>query len=145
MMNMICPECGTELKMRKIRDEFSATFYCPYCNKELEILFDEKTFPSNIKSFNWGAFALWPIWGFWNGMPYLFFVNLSLNSFSCILLTIGLSFYYGFRGNRLSWNKKKWSSIDNFERYQSEWEWAGKIYTGVAILALGYLLTSDVF
>lgn len=144
-MNMICPKCGAELKIRKIRDEFSATLYCAHCNKELEIMFDEKTFPSNIKSFNWGAFALWPIWGFGNGMPYLFFVNWFLNFIFCIPLTIGLSFYYGFCGNRLSWNKKKWFSIDDFERCQSKWEWAGKIYTVIAILALGYLLKSDVF
>lgn len=35
------------------------------------------------------------------------------------------SFYLGFRGNRLSWEKKNWSSISNFEYYQKLWGRAG--------------------
>lgn len=126
MIPILCPDCNREMKVHKVLDTHSALAECPYCKKKFKISNEKQLFPSNINSFSWGAFVLFPIWCFWNGMPWLFFIYIIgfIPKVGTIIMLL-TSFYLGFRGNRLSWEKKNWSSISNFEYYQKLWGRAG--------------------
>lgn len=133
----LCPECSNGLVIYKILDETTAIMKCKYCQKAFKFSYDEKTHPSNINNFNLGAFFFSGLWGFWNGT----------SGYACLCLFLGIisgitplalylspivlitSLYNGFTGNRRSWLKKKWTSIENFEKSQTLWSQA-------AVLAL---------
>lgn len=92
----------------------------------------KKKVPNNINNFNWGAFSLWHLWGFWNGMPILscfgILLGLIANTFYLLfIIDIAISLYLGLQGNKLSWQKKDWSSATNFEIHQKRWNIAGII------------------
>lgn len=107
-----------------------------------------------LKKFNWGAFLLTPFWGFANGMPWLFIIYLAsglvygLALFICCsfllpiflitpLIPFAFSLYFGIKGSRLAWNKKKWQSISHFTSVQQAWtNW------GFAILIVCFFLSS---
>ena len=57
-----CPECRREMKIDKILNETEAIMECQHCKKTFKFTYDEKTFPSNINSFNWGAFFIGGLW-----------------------------------------------------------------------------------
>ena len=105
---------------------------CKFCHRIFKITYDEKKVPNNINDFNWGAFSLWHLWGFWNGMPILscfgILLGLITNTFYLLfIIDIAISLYLGLQGNKLSWQKKDWSSATNFEIYQKRWNIAGII------------------
>lgn len=136
MIPILCPDCNREMKVRKVLDTHTALTMCPYCKKEFKISNEKQLFPSNINSFNWGAFTLFPIWCFWNGMPWLFFIYIvGFIPVVGVIITILVSFYLGFKGNKLSWEKKNWSSIQNFEFYQKQWGRAGLTVLVISIFA----------
>ncbi|EOS15029.1 hypothetical protein [Phocaeicola sartorii] len=148
-----CPNCEGELKVQKVNDDYSAILKCKYCNKIFRVTFDERRFPSNINSFNWGAFGLWPIWGIWNKRPHLIICYLVLRLFSSsamptpmILLSgvvaVSFSFYYGFRGNKISWFEKEWPSVEVFEKKQLFWEIAGVVCFIISIFVFLFSLKS---
>lgn len=125
----LCPECSKSLEIYKIIDETTAIMKCKNCQKTFKFTHEVKTYPSNINGFNFSAFFLSGLWGYWNGTSgYAFFcMLLGIISgieplapflFPIILIT---SLYNGFTGNRRSWLKKKWISIENFERSQKYW------------------------
>ena len=118
------------MKIYNFIDEFSVFVKCKHCNKTFKITHEEKTYPANINSFNWGAFTLWRLWGLFNGkillslfgMILIFFINI-FYVFYVVDLLIGI--YLGFRGNKISWLKKEWTSIEKFEMYQKGWNFIG--------------------
>lgn len=127
-----CEKCNQTMRLVKVIDEKNALMECNHCHKQRLYSYDEKMFPSNINSFNWGIFIWWPYWGLFNGMSRLFFIFLALSVLSflwipAIVLCV-LSIYYGKKGNFLSWKNKDWISIERFEKVQSRWDVAGIIY-----------------
>ncbi len=72
-------------------------------------------------SWNWGAFALYPIWGFFNGCWWGIFIALFFG------WTIIPNFIFGIYGSRWSWENKHWSSAQEFNQAQSSWSTAGII------------------
>lgn len=72
--------------------------------------------PNDLERWNWGAFTLYPIWGFWNGCWWGFLVALF---FSWIPLVPNIVF--GIYGTRWSWENKPWSSVGSFEKAQRDW------------------------
>ena len=67
MEKAVCPNCGKELSVCNYINETEAIMKCRHCNKKFKITFDEKTFPSKINSFNWGAFLSGGLWCLFNG------------------------------------------------------------------------------
>lgn len=143
MKNEVCEKCNQMLHLVKVVDEKSAIMECKHCHERKLYSYDEKEFPSNINSFNWGAFVWWPYWGFSNGMSRLFLIYfvLSLLSFLWIpiIVLIVLSIYYGKKGNLLSWKNKHWESIERFEKIQNRWDVAGIIGFIIFLISCLYL------
>lgn len=149
MKKELCPDCNREMKIDKFIDKSSIIMKCKHCQKTFKLTYDEQTFPANIKSFNWGAFFLGAYWGFWNGATGYALIRWTLSMFSnneaLAIITypilLALSLYYGIKGNRISWSKKNWSSIENFEKYQERWSIAAWIVflSVILILLVTYL------
>lgn len=156
MKNEYCPTCGAEMKLVKVLDRRTATMKCDHCKKVLKYSYDEDTFPKNLKSFNWGAFLMPNIWGFGNGYPitsiclillWLNFIFSPRGSFEYFTIsTIGyfivdlfFTFYWGFKGNRLSWKRKDWDSVDDFESAQRKWAIAGVIFVAISFV-IGFII-----
>ncbi len=70
MKSELCPKCSKKKNEdKKIFDETTVTMKCKHCHKTFKLTYDEKTFPTNINSFNWGAFFPMAFMGFfleWN-------------------------------------------------------------------------------
>ena len=81
MKNELCPTCNESMKIEKFIDEFSVSVKCNRCNKTFKITHEEKAYPANINSFNWGAFMLWRWWALINGKILLSFIGLILIPF----------------------------------------------------------------
>ena len=78
------------------------------------------TVPSEIKTFNWGAFLLNVIWGLFNG-TYIAVLTL--------IPVVGLvvPFLLGFKGNEWAWRNKRWDSVETFRAVQRRWAIAGVV------------------
>lgn len=134
------------MKIEKFIDEFSVSVKCNRCNKTFKITHEEKAYPANINSFNWGAFMLWRWWALINGKILLSFIGLILIPFIKIsyvfyIIDLLFRFYMGFRGNKISWLKKDSTSPEKFEKYQKHWNFVGILcfifvffYSAVSIL-----------
>jgi len=86
--------------------------------------------PRTLPDFNWGAFLLYPLWGFWNGCWWAIFL---------IFLPIIFNIIFGIYGNRWSWQKKNWLDAEHFERAQRRWKLAGIIIFTVIIVLTAIL------
>ena len=134
-----------------------AVMKCQHCHLEKVFTYEEDVFPNNINSFNWGAFALWPIWGFGNKMSYTFILGVLVasivllilfcsDSFShkasaMVLIPLVFSAYYGVNGNILSWKKKDWSTADYFTNIQIMWNFIGIVW----IIAMFFFISITLF
>ena len=129
----------------------SVTMICRGCGKSFKFTYDEPIHPKNLNKFNWGAFFLWNWWGLGNGMPLLFLIFIILYIVDFILGFMGtigffiasiipfcFGFYYGIKGNMLSWKNKDWKSIETFETHQSNWAIAGVVLVIIVILCIVY-------
>lgn len=148
MKDEYCPTCGEEMKLTKVLDRRTAIMKCNHCKKTLKYSYNEDTFPKNLKSFNWGAFLIPNFWGFGNGYSIVSFILLvlwGLGSFcsSLHILLLGywglgtfFAFYWGFRGNKLSWIHGDWDSADRFESAQRNWTIAVIVYFLIFLICL---------
>ena len=82
---------------------------------------------------NWGAFGLYPIWGFFNGCSWGIAVSIFLGWLYPIPNII-----FGICGSSWSWDNKKWKNIDEFNDAQASWKTAGTIFGTLGFL--GWLL-----
>ena len=141
MKSELCHKCSKKMRIKKIFDETTVTMKCKHCHKTFKLTYDEKTFPTNINSFNWGAFFLWHLWGFWNGIPILSWVGILLGVMAdafyyLSLIDVIISIYLGIEGNKISWEKRNWPSVESFEKAQSNWKFAGLIVFCLAIVVI---------
>lgn len=135
-----CSGCGQPISDQAVS--------CPKCgvalnNKEQPYI-DEKS----LEKFNWGAALMWPFWGFGNGMWWLFFVNSGIYIYSEIMhgyftwlflvMQMAISVLLGKKGNRLSWQNRKWDSVARFKKAQKNWAMIGYVMMGLIYL-LGLL------
>lgn len=91
----------------------------------------------DLHKFNWGAFFLYPIWGFFNGCWWAFLVAIF-----CCWAGLLLSILFGVFGTRLSWQNKRWSSADDFERAQHTWaQWGVGLFLATFIIGFIIVLT----
>ena len=85
---------------------------------------------SRLNKWNWGAFGLYPIWGFFNGCWWAIFVAL----FGAPIVGVIINIIFGICGTRWAWNNKKWNSFEEFEKAQESWNTAGIICICVQVL-----------
>ena len=85
----------------------------------------------DVSKWNWGAFALYPIWGFFNGCWWAFLIAMFLWWLSPIPNII-----FGVYGTRWAWQNKTWSSAADFMSTQHSWGIAGIIVFAINILSI---------
>lgn len=83
---------------------------------------------------NWGAFGLYPIWGFFNGCWWGILVSLFLG----FLFPIP-NIVFGIYGTRWAWENRKWNSLKEFMKTQSDWAVWGIIVFCMNILMLSFV------
>ncbi|MBQ7443563.1 MAG: FHA domain-containing protein [Bacteroidaceae bacterium] len=83
----------------------------------------------DTESWSWGAFALYPIWGFFNGCWWAFLV-------SFVSFTILPSILFGIFGRRQAWANGTWTSAADFNATQEKWDaW------GLVMFIIGLVLS----
>lgn len=149
MKTEFCPICNRPMELVQVMSERQAVMKCRHCHLEKVFTYEKDVFPSNINSFNWGAFALWPIWGFGNKMSYTFVLGILVtsivlliilfsDSFFCkasamVLIPLVFSAYYGVNGNILSWKKNNWNTAEYFTNIQTMWNFVGVVFIIIVI------------
>jgi len=82
----------------------------------IKFLTDECEIEHEINKWNWGAFFLYPYWGFANGMWWAFFIG----------IFFGWSFIpsiiFGINGSKWAWKYKKWRNLEHFTSVQVSWK-----------------------
>lgn len=95
--------------------------------------------PSNLNSFNWGAFLLSWIWGCGNGIYWPLIIFIPYVGWAAGIV---IPFVLGFRGNRMAWEKYNGSALA-FEAKQASWTKGAWIYVICAFslsLIIGMLM-----
>ena len=85
--------------------------------------------PDGVKGWSWGAFLFNWIWAIgnktWIGLlalvPYVGFV---------------MAIVLGFKGREWAWRKKKWQSVEHFQKVQRRWSLWSLLIVGIAILGI---------
>lgn len=85
----------------------------------------------NLTKWNWGAFGLYPIWGFFNGCWWAILIAIFGGAFFGIIINI----IFGIYGTRWAWNNGTWNSYEEFEKSQESWSMAGIICFCLQLLA----------
>lgn len=85
----------------------------------------------DTSKWNWGAFGIYPIWGFFNGCWWAFFVGVFLGWLFPLPNII-----FGVFGTRWAWENKVWNSPSEFERTRKSWDVAGIIVTCINIVCV---------
>ena len=90
----------------------------------------------DTSKWNWGAFMLYPIWGFFNGCWWAFLVAVFLG-FSLIPNIV-----FGLCGTRWAWRNRAWGSPQEFVKVQSEWaKWGVVVFClNIVVLLLGLVV-----
>ena len=89
--------------------------------------------PPGIDGWGWGPFLLNWIWAIGNGVwigllalvPYVGFV---------------MAIILGIKGREWAWQKKKWDSVEQFNKTQRKWSIAGFIFAGISLILIPILL-----
>ena len=66
-------------------------------------------------SWNWGAFMLYPLWGFWNGCWWGILVAFFFG------WTVIPNFIFGACGSSWAWSNKRWRDVEEFNDMQAAW------------------------
>ncbi len=85
--------------------------------------------PAEISKWNWGAFGLYPLWGFFNGCWWGILVSVFAGWFYPIPNII-----FGIYGSKWAWQNKAWTSVQEYKDTQANWSIWGIILTCANIL-----------
>ncbi|MCJ8312450.1 MAG: hypothetical protein HRU38_05790 [Saccharospirillaceae bacterium] len=83
------------------------------------------TYPEGVLGWSWGAFLLNWIWALGNKTPI---------GLLCLVPYLGFvfSFVLGAKGRKWAWEKKRWESVEHFNRVQKTWTiWSLILVVGV--------------
>lgn len=84
----------------------------------------------NLSKWNWGAFSLYPLWGFFNGCWWAFLIGFFVGWLFPIPNII-----FGVYGTRWAWQNRSWRSAADFMATQHGWDIAGIIIFVLDVLA----------
>ena len=87
-----------------------------------------------------GEHSFYGIYGVY-GIPILSWVGILLGVMAdafyyLSLIDVIISIYLGIEGNKISWEKRNWPSVESFEKAQSNWKFAGLIVFCLAIVVI---------
>lgn len=82
-----------------------------------------------VDKWSWGAFGLYPIWGFFNGCWWAIFIAIFFGWTFPIPNII-----FGIFGCNWAWKLKSWRDINHFSQVQHKWNIAGAIVFGLNML-----------
>ena len=85
----------------------------------------------NLNGWSWGAFAMYGLWGLFNGCWWAILISLIGGYFYPIPNII-----FGIKGRRMAWEKGSWNSAQDFIQTQHNWDIAGMIVFGITILSI---------
>ena len=88
----------------------------------------------DTSKWNWGAFGIYPIWGFFNGCWWAFFVGM----FAGWLFPLP-NILFGVFGTRWAWENKSWGSAEEFLRSKKSWDVAGIVIACINIACVFFL------
>lgn len=126
MKEILCPDCSSQMKIKRVISKSSATVLCEKCSKEFRVTCDEPSFPESYNKFNWLAFFVPLFWAIGNGAYKWILICALLSALSSIPF-LGILFgifycivavYLGYKANKIAWNRKKWESVEAFEAVQ---------------------------
>lgn len=109
----------------------------PYADRRYDgrwIAQDCNAKPDNLNKWSWGAFAIYPIWGLFNGCWWTLLIGVFLSWFWPIPNII-----MGIYGRRWAWENKTWENIEVFENSQKNWNTAGIIIFCLNLVTLPFL------
>ena len=66
-------------------------------------------------TWNWGAFMLYPLWGFWNGCWWAILIGFFVG------WTFIPSILFGALGSKWAWANKNWRDVNEFNQMQAAW------------------------
>ena len=84
---------------------------------------------------NWGAFMLYPIWGFWNGCWWAILIAIFFG-----WLGIIPNILFGAMGSKWAWNEKTWRSAQDFNDMQEAWRPWGIAFFVFNIIIVVFLM-----
>lgn len=87
-------------------------------------------------AWNWGAFFLYPLWGFANGTWWAFLIALFF-SWSFIPNIV-----FGIYGSKWAWQNKQWRNLEHFISVQKSWKYwgVGLFCGGLGLTIFSYLM-----
>ncbi|MEI3268225.1 MAG: hypothetical protein V8R70_03525 [Candidatus Gastranaerophilaceae bacterium] len=103
------------------------------------------------KKFNWGAFFLTFIWGFYNKVYItLLIIPIFMVPFIGSILSLICSVWFGINGNKWALENKSFQSIDDFNKYQKKFIYIAFIFPICSIIStlsgiFGGLYTTRIF
>lgn len=116
---------SSEQTQQPIHSQYSST-----CSREI---------PSEIKSWNWGAFFFNWIWGICNGVYWpLLLILINFIPYIGQLISLGVCIVLGINGSEWAWKAKSWSSVAEFKRVQHNWAIAILWVLGISFI-IGFL------
>lgn len=81
--------------------------------------------------FNWGAFFLYSLWGFANGMWWTFLIGIFFG------WTIIPNILFGIMGSKWAWQNKQWRNLEHFISVQNSWKkWGIGLFIGSLALTI---------
>ena len=102
--------------------------------------------PEEIRGWNWGGFLLTWVWGIGNNVWISLIALGSLIPWIGWVIGLVMGIILGIRGNEWAWQRKKWESIEHFQKIQRTWLWWGvsllvaQVIFALALLVLGVAL-----
>ncbi len=85
----------------------------------------------DLSKWNWGAFGLYGLWGFFNGCWWAFLIALFIGWLFPIPNII-----FGVFGTRWAWENRSWLSPEDFMQTQESWSIWGIIVTCLNVVLL---------
>lgn len=86
-------------------------------------------------AWNWGAFFLYPLWGFANGTWWAFLIAVFFG------WSIIPNIIFGICGSKWAWRNKQWRNLEHFTSVQDSWKkWGIGIFLGSIGLTILFCL-----
>lgn len=86
-------------------------------------------------NFNWGAFFWTLIWGLVYKKPIaLITIVLAFIPVVGVMANLGVSIWFGIKGNAWAWQAKRYDSVEDFHKRQKKWVFAAAIVLAISLV-----------